>query len=44
VARHLVSDAADFPYSSAHAGFELDPAPLKPDSSFSFNGMAKAMP
>jgi putative transposase len=46
VVRHLVSDAADFPYSSAHTGFEVDPAPqgLKPDSSFSFNGMAKAMP
>ncbi len=32
VARHLVEDAADFPYSSTHAGFELDlpPQGLKP--------------
>jgi putative transposase len=34
VARHLVSEAAAFPYSSANPGFELDGAPqgLKPDS------------
>jgi putative transposase len=34
VARSLVSEAAQFPYSSAHAGFELDPMPqgLKPNS------------
>lgn len=32
VARHLVVRAEDYPYSSAHAGFELDPPPqgLKP--------------
>jgi putative transposase len=32
VVRSLVEEAAQFPYSSAHAGFELDPAPqgLKP--------------
>lgn len=36
VVRHLVDAAAQFPYSSAHPGFELDPAPqgLKPVSSF----------
>jgi putative transposase len=27
VARHLVADAADYPYSSAYPGFELDPIP-----------------
>jgi REP-associated tyrosine transposase len=27
VARRLVSKAAEFPHSSAHAGFELDPPP-----------------
>ena len=34
VARHLVREAAEFPHSSAHLGFELDPAPqgLKPRS------------
>ena len=34
VARHLVDEAAQFPYSSAHPGFELDPPPqgLKPKS------------
>ena len=26
-ARHLVANAADYPYSSAHPGFELDPIP-----------------
>jgi len=32
VRRRLVCDAADFPHSSAHDGFQLDPAPqgLKP--------------
>src|SRR5579862_4443738 len=32
VARHLVNEAAEFPYSSAYPGFQLDPAPrgLKP--------------
>jgi putative transposase len=46
VARHLVSEAAEFPYSSAHPGFQLDPAPqgLKPISTFCPGGMAKAMP
>jgi putative transposase len=46
VRRHLVSAAADFSYSSAHAGFELDPAPqgLKPISALSLDGIAQAMP
>jgi putative transposase len=32
VARHLVNEAVEFPYSSAYPGFQLDPAPrgLKP--------------
>lgn len=34
VARNLVDEAARYPYSSAHSGFELDPPPqgLKPGS------------
>jgi putative transposase len=34
VARYLVANAAQYPYSSAHLGFDLDPAPqgLKPVS------------
>jgi putative transposase len=34
VVRHLVAEAAQYPYSSAHSGFDLDPAPqgLKPIS------------
>ena len=34
LAKHLVTEAAQFPYSSAHPGFELDAAPqrLKPNS------------
>jgi putative transposase len=46
VARHLVADAADYPYSSAQEGFQLDPAPqgLKPISRGALGGMAKAMP
>jgi putative transposase len=46
VARHLVCEAAEFPYSSAYAGFQLDAAPqgLKPVSFSVADGMAKAMP
>jgi putative transposase len=46
VARRLVMGAAEYPYSSAHVGFELDPAPqgLKPGTSGRPIGMAKAMP
>ena len=44
--RGLVSKASEFPHSSAHAGFELDPAPqgLKPCSFGIAGGMAKALP
>lgn len=46
VARHLVQEATEFPYSSAYPGFELDPAPqgLKPVAFFADYGIAKAMP
>jgi putative transposase len=46
VAKHLVSKAEEFAYSSAHPGFELDPAPqgLKPALCADSYGIAKAMP
>jgi putative transposase len=46
VRRGLVLEAAAFPHSSAHVGFELDAAPqgLKPVGFGIANGMAKAMP
>lgn len=46
VARQLVGEATEFPYSSAQPGFQLDPAPqgLKPISSAGSYGIAKAMP
>jgi putative transposase len=46
VRRGLVFEAAEFPHSSAHAKFELDPAPqgLEPIGFGLANGMAKAMP
>jgi putative transposase len=46
VAKHLVSEASQFPFSSAHVGFELDPVPqgLKPVEFCNAAGMAKAMP
>lgn len=46
VARHLVSEANEFPHSSAHTGFELDPPPqgLKPMRYIAADGMARAMP
>jgi len=46
VRRHLVLEAAEFPHSSAHPGFELDPAPqgLKPIEIGVTDGMAEAMP
>jgi putative transposase len=46
VVRRLVSEAAQFPHSSAYAGFELDAAPqgLKPTCSAAWYGIAKAMP
>jgi putative transposase len=38
--------AEEFPYSSAHSGFELDPAPqgLKPESLGALHGAAEAAP
>ncbi|MGD0988992.1 MAG: transposase [Candidatus Sulfotelmatobacter sp.] len=46
VARHLVSRAEDFTYSSASPGYELDAVPqgLKPISILVSSGMAEAMP
>jgi putative transposase len=46
VRKHLVSEAAEFPHSSAHVGFELDAAPqgLKPVVDAWRNGIAEAMP
>ena len=46
VARHLVSDAAEFPYSSASPGFELDTAPqgLKPASIGAAEALLKQCP
>ena len=46
VVRGLVLEPAEFPFSSAHAGFEVDAAPqrLKPASQIARDGMAKAMP
>jgi putative transposase len=42
----LVTVAADYPYSSAHAGFELDPPPqrLKAHRGSAAFGIAEAMP
>jgi putative transposase len=46
VRRHLCERASDYPYSSAHPGFELDAAPrgLKPQSIDDANGAAEAAP
>jgi len=46
VKRFLVTAGADYPYSSAHSGFELDPPPqrLKARSEGATFGIAKAMP
>jgi putative transposase len=46
VVRHLVAEASEFPYSSAHAGFDLDPPPqwLKPVALTDTCGIAKAIP
>jgi putative transposase len=46
VRKHLCERAADYPYSSAHPGFELDAAPqgLKPLAIESPNGAAEAAP
>jgi hypothetical protein len=46
VTRRLVERAPDFPYSSAHPGFELDPVlqGLKPKFSQVLVGMPEGMP
>ncbi len=46
VRRHLCERAAEYPFSSAHPGFELDPVPqgLKPQSIKVSDGAAKAAP
>ncbi len=46
VKRHLVQEPCQFPFSSAHPCFELDPPPqgLKPVCSADWYGIAKAMP
>jgi putative transposase len=46
VAGRLVSEASVFAYSSAHSGYQLDPAPqgLKPVKTLAGVGMAEAMP
>jgi len=46
VKRRLVTEATEYPYSSAHGGFELDPAPqgLKPTLAGTSYGTAEAMP
>lgn len=46
VKERLCEHAQDFPYSSAHAGFELDTAPqgLKPQSKVDKDGVAEATP
>jgi putative transposase len=46
VKRFLVTSGPDYPYSSAHSGFELDPPPqrLKALAESAAFGIAKAMP
>lgn len=46
VRRGLVAACAEYLYSSAHPGFELDPPPqrLKPAAEYDPAGIAKAMP
>jgi REP-associated tyrosine transposase len=46
VKERLCEHPQDFPYSSAHPGFELDPAPqgLKPQSTMNSDGAAEAAP
>jgi putative transposase len=46
VRKDLCQKAEEFPYSSAHAGFELDPIPqgLKPDSTIALDGAPKGAP
>jgi putative transposase len=46
VKRFLVTAVADYPYSSAYSGFELDPPPRRLKALFedAASGIAKAMP
>jgi putative transposase len=46
VRRHLCERAAEYPFSSAHPGFELDPVPqgLKPQSIEASDGATEAAP
>jgi putative transposase len=46
VRKDLCQEAEEFPYSSAHAGFELDPIPqgLKPDCTIALDGAPKGAP
>jgi putative transposase len=46
VRKHLCERPEDYPYSSAHPGFELDAAPqgLKPSSFYGLNGTPKGAP
>jgi putative transposase len=46
VRKHLCEREEGFPYSSVHAGFELDPIPqgLKPDSPIALDGAPKGAP
>jgi len=46
VKERLCDHPEDFPYSSAHPGFELNPAPqgLKPQSTMNSDGVAEATP
>jgi putative transposase len=46
VRKDLCQKAEEFPYSSAHAGFELDPTPqgLKPDSTIALDGAPEGAP
>ena len=46
VRKHLCERPEEFPYSSAHAGFQSDPVPqgLKPEAIAELNGAAEAAP
>jgi putative transposase len=46
VRKHFCARCEKYPYSSAHAGFELDPVPqgLKPDSSIALDGAPEGAP
>ena len=46
IRKHLCDHAGDYPYSSAHPGFDLDPVPqgLKPQSIDATNGAPEGAP